>query len=105
MDYLIGAVRHGARQFRVSRVFTAVTVLTLALGIGGATAIFTLVDAVMLRPLPVPDPASVYRIGDGDQGGVEGGLQGRLGMFTFPLYRRLAGSAPEFDEITAFFLR
>ena len=103
MDLLIGAIRHAARQFWVSSVFTAATVLMLALGIGGTTAIFTLIDAVMLRPLPVPHPASLYRIGDGDEGGIEGGLQGRWGMFTFPLYERLEAETPEFEQITAFF--
>ena len=42
--------------------------LTLALGIGGTTAIFTLIHAVMLKSLPVGDPARLYRIGDGDNG-------------------------------------
>jgi hypothetical protein len=49
-----------------SPVFTAAALLTLALGTGGTTAIFTLIHAVMLRSLPVTDPASRYRIGDGD---------------------------------------
>ena len=82
--------------------FSTVVVLKLALGIGATCAIFTLIDAVMLRPLPVSDPASLYRIGDGDEGGIEGGLQGRWGMFTFPLYKRLEGATPEFEEVTAF---
>ena len=68
MSVLIASIRHAAGQFRVSRVFTAAVVLTLALGIGGTTAIFTLMDAVMLRPLPVSHPGRLYRIGDRDEG-------------------------------------
>src|SRR5438552_17748059 len=66
MNLLIASIRNAGRQFWASRVFTAAAVLTIALGIGGTTAIFTLIDAVMLRPLPVSDPARLYRIGDGD---------------------------------------
>ena len=76
--------------------------LTLALGIGGTTAIFTLIHAVMLRSLPVSDPARLYRIGDGDDCCVEGGPQDRWGMFSFPLYERLKAASPEFEEVTAF---
>jgi predicted permease len=77
--------------------------MTLSLGIGGTTAIFTLMHAVMLRSLPVSDPARLYRIGDGDDGRVEGGPQGRWGMFSFPLYERLKAATPEFEDITAFY--
>jgi predicted permease len=76
--------------------------LTLALGIGGTTAIFTMIHAVMLRSLPVSDPALLYRIGDGDDCCVEGGPQDRWGMYSFPLYQRLKAQAPEFDEVAAF---
>src|SRR5882672_2831794 len=95
---LLSHLRHAARQFRVSRVFAAAAVLTLALGIGGTTAIFTLIDAVMLRSLPVSDPARLYRIGDGGYVGVPG----RWGFFPFPLYERFKAGAPEFMDITAF---
>jgi len=77
-------------------------VLTLALGIGGTTAIFSLMDAVMLKSLPVSNPASLYRIGDGDDCCVEGGPQDRWGMFPYPLYQRLKEAAPEFEELAAF---
>ena len=52
-----GDLRYTLRQFRQSPVFTAAAMVTLALGIGGTTAIFTLIHAVMLRSLPVSDPA------------------------------------------------
>ena len=95
-------VRYAIRQFRLSPVFTTAAVLTLALGIGGTTAIFTLIHAIMLRSLPVADPARLYRIGDGDDCCVEGGPQDRWGMFSFPLYERLKADAPEFEAVTAF---
>jgi predicted permease len=96
------ALRYAIRQFRQSPVFTATAILTLALGIGGTTAIFTLIHAVMLRSLPVADPAALYRIGDGDDCCVEGGPQDRWGMFSFPLYERLKAAAPEFEQVAAF---
>src|SRR5438309_8431455 len=98
----LGIVRYIFRQFRQSPVFTAAAIVTLALGIGGTTAIFTLIHAVMLRSLPVSDPASLYRIGDGNDCCVEGGPQDRWGMFSFPLYERLKTETPEFEEVTAF---
>jgi len=94
-------IRYGVRQFWASPVFTAAAVLTLALGIGGTTAIVTLIDAVMFRPLPVSDPAHLYRVGDGDDTIAEG-RHGRWGFFSFPLYERLRAGAPEFEAITAF---
>src|SRR5215469_2750355 len=102
MRNLLSNLRYTLRQFRLAPVFTAAAVLTLALGIGGTTAIFTLIDAVMLRSLPVADPATLYRIGDGDDCCVEGGPQNRWGMFSYPLYERLKSETPEFEEVTAF---
>src|SRR3979490_3184036 len=102
MTDLIGGFRYAARQFWQSRVFTAAAVLTLALGIGGTTAIFTLIHAVMLRSLPVSDPARLYRIGEGDDCCVEGGPQDTWGMYSFPLFARLKSQAPEFEELAAF---
>ncbi len=102
MGNLIGELRYALRQFWVARIFTVTAVLTLALGIGGTTAIFTLIHAVMLRSLPVGDPSRLYRIGDGDSCCVQGGPQDRWGMFSFPLYERLKAELPEFEELTAF---
>ena len=97
-----GTIRYAIRQFWSSRVFTAAAVLTLALGIGGTTAIFTLIHAVMLRSLPVGDPSRLYRIGDGDNCCVQGGPQDRWGMFSFPLFERLKANTPEFEQVTVF---
>src|ERR1700751_5187780 len=101
MENLLGTFRYTFQQFRQSPVFTAAAILTLALGIGGTTAIFTLIHAVMLRSLPVADPERLYRIGDGDDCCVESGPQDRWGMFSFPLYERLKSQAPEFEEVAA----
>ncbi len=99
---MLGTLRYTLRQFRRAPVFTSAAILTLALGIGGTTAIFTLIHAVMLRSLPVADPALLYRIGDGDDCCVEGGPQERWGMFSFPLYERMKAATPEFEELAAF---
>ncbi|MFL6301818.1 MAG: ABC transporter permease [Terriglobales bacterium] len=102
MFNLLRDFHYALRQFRLSPVFTATAVLTLALGIGGTTAIFTLIHAVMLRSLPVADPASLYRIGQGDDCCVEGGTQDTWGLVSYPLYERLKQETPEFEQVTAF---
>ena len=102
MQNLPGNFRYALRQFRLSPVFTATAILTLALGIGGTTAIFTLINAVMLRSLPVTDPATLYRVGDSDDCCVQGGPQDHWGMFSFPLYQLLKSQAPEFEQLAAF---
>src|SRR5262252_7635971 len=102
MQHVIGGLRYALRQFRAAPVFAVAAVLTLALGIGGTTAIFTLMHAVMLRSLPVADPSRLYRVGDGVNCCVQGGPQGRWGMFSFPLYERFKTETPEFEELAAF---
>src|SRR3954466_2056592 len=54
-------LRFGGRLLRRSPGFTFVAVLSLALGIGGATAVFSLVNAIVLRTLPVPDPQQLFQ--------------------------------------------
>jgi hypothetical protein len=84
MRDLAGSIRYALRQFRLAPIFTATAILTLALGIGGTTAIFSLIHAVMLRSLPVSDPGALYRVGERDECCVEGGPQDDWGMFSFP---------------------
>jgi predicted permease len=102
MQNFFGDLRYTLRQLRLSPVFTITAVLTLALGIGGTTGIFSLIHAVMLRSLPVADPARLYRIGDGNDCCVEGGPQDNWGMYSYPLVEKLKHASPEFEDIAAF---
>jgi predicted permease len=87
---------------RLSPVFTLTAMLTLALGIGATTAIFSLIYSVMLKSLPVVDPSSLYRVGAGTECCVEGGPQDEWGLYSYPLYLRLRSEAPEFEQMAAF---
>ncbi len=95
-------VVYALRQMRLSPVFTLTAMLTLALGIGATTAIFSLIDSVMLKSLPVVDPASLYRVGDSNDCCVQGGPQDNWGLFPYRLYERFIAAAPEFEQLAAF---
>jgi predicted permease len=102
MRNLSGDIRYAIRGFRQAPVFTLTAILTLAIGIGGTTGIFSLIHAVMLRSLPVANPSSLYRVGDGNNCCVNGGPQGRWGLYSYPLFERLKAAAPEFEQLAAF---
>ncbi len=102
MTFLVD-LRYALRQLKLAPTFTATVVLTLALGIGACTAIFSLIDAVMLKSLPVTDPSRLYQIGIGKACCLTNGMQGDWDLYSYKLYKRLAAAAhPEFDQVAAF---
>jgi predicted permease len=92
------------RQLRKTPGFTATVLLTLALGIGANTAIFTLVHGILLSSLPVNDPSRLYRIGDKDDCCYFSNFQndnGDFDLFSWDLFLHLKQSAPEFEQLAA----
>jgi len=81
MGSLLQDIQYGLRTLRKNPGFTAVAILTLALGIGANTAIFSLVDAFLLRPLPVKDPQQITTLAYQLKGGQ------LLNIFSVPDYR------------------
>src|ERR1039458_1430132 len=89
------------RQLRKAPGFTVTVLLTLALGIGANSAIFTLVNAILLHNLPVTDPKTLIRIGDKDDCCVNGGWHddGDYSLFATDTYYMFKKSLPEFEEL------
>jgi predicted permease len=97
-------IRVAFRQFRKSPGFALTVILTIALGIGANTAIFTLVHAVLMKSLPVVDPKTLYRVGDKDDCCVNGGFlddDGDFDLFSYELYRHFRDTTPEFEQLAA----
>src|SRR5260370_31023800 len=102
MSKLVSDIFYALRQMRKAPGFTLVAVATLALGIGANAAIFTLIHAILLRPLPVKDPSALYRIGSHEVNCcVIGGLQDEWYIFSYPLYQQILKQTPEFEELAA----
>jgi predicted permease len=99
---LVQDIRYALRRLRQSPGFAAVCILTLALGIGANTAIFTLVNAVMLQNLPVTHPKELYRLGNEDNCCVIGGFQDNWSIYSYALYKEFRDHTPQFSELAAF---
>ena len=103
MKVLLQDVAYAIRQFRKTPGFSVTVLLTLALGIGANSAIFTLVNAILLHNLPVTDPKSLIRIGDKDDCCVNGGWSdnGEYSLFSTNAYYMFKKNLPEFEELAA----
>jgi macrolide transport system ATP-binding/permease protein len=100
---LLQDATYALRQLRKTPGFTITAVLTLALGIGANAAIFTLVNAILLKNLPVVDPSTLIRIGNTSECCVNWGIQdpGNYALFATDTWRQLQKNAPEFEELAA----
>ncbi len=76
--------------------------ITLALGIGANAAIFTLVHAILLRPLPVKNPSALYRLGSHDVNCcVTSGFQDDWDLYSYALFQQIKRQTPEFEDLAA----
>jgi predicted permease len=103
LESLIQDTRIALRRLRMAPAFTITTVLTLALGIGATTSIFTLAHAVLLKSLPVANPGELYRLGKEARCCYLGGYsQGEFSLVSYDLYKHFRDNTKGFAELAAF---
>ncbi|WP_348260608.1 ABC transporter permease [Telmatobacter sp. DSM 110680] len=104
MEGILKDIRLSTRSLLKSPGFTATALLSLALGIGGNTAIFTLINQVLLRNLPVRDPQQLVTFGKSEYGGVAGGIDlgGFGGYFPWDFTRQMEANPGPFQGIAAY---
>src|SRR5579863_3968228 len=102
---MLADLRDAMRQLRKAPGITTTVVITLALGIGATTAIFTLVHQVMLKSLPVAKPDELWRVGDKirccNWGGYTQGDDGDFALFSWEAYKNFREHTPEFTDLAA----
>lgn len=109
IEDLLRDLHYSLRGLRKSPGFTSVAVVTLALGIGATTAIFTLVEQVMLSSLPVTKPQELWRVGDSDDCCHSNGYtqdnasaQNDWSLFSWEAYKLFRANTPAFEHLAAF---
>ena len=100
LESFLQDIAYGIRAMLRSPALTIVALLSLALGIGANTAIFNLLDAVMLRSLPVKDPAQLVLLGNGGSSGITDDFA-RTQLYSYPFYRRMRAENQVFSETAA----
>ena len=102
---MLADLRDAGRQLLKAPGFTTTALITLALGIGATTAIFTLVHQVMLKSLPVTKPGELWKIGDKDRccnwGGYTQGDDGDFALFSWEAYKNFRANTPDFTDLAA----
>jgi predicted permease len=102
LESFVQDIDYGIRAMLRSPALTIVALLSLALGIGANTAIFSLLDAVMLRSLPVRDPAQLILLGKGNTSGITDDFA-RTQLYSYPFYRQMLEENQVFSDIAAIF--
>jgi predicted permease len=104
METLAHDIRHAFRGVRKSPAFTITTILTLALGIGATTSIFTLMHAVLLKSLPVAKPGELLRLGKETRCCYLGGYSQdqEFALVSYDLYKYLKTNTKQFSVLAAF---
>jgi predicted permease len=101
LESFVQDAAYGARALLRSKALTIVALLSLALGIGANSAIFSLLDAVMLRSLPVKEPAQLILLGKGTASGKTDDFA-RTELYSYPFYRQMQEKNQVFSETAAF---
>jgi predicted permease len=104
LETLIQDARQALRRLRMAPAFTITTALTLALGIGATTSIFTLAHAVLLKSLPVANPGELYRLGKEARCCYWGGYsqEKEFSLVSYELYKHFRDNTRGFAELAAF---
>jgi len=102
IEHFMQDVNYGVRGMLRSPGTTLVALLSLALGIGANTAIFSLTDAVMLKSLPVKDPAGLVLFGSGLDQGISDGFPNPE-LYSYPFYREMQKRNQVFSDVAASF--
>jgi predicted permease len=102
LEYLVQDIRFGLRQLLKSPGFTSIALLSLTLGIGANTAIFTLLNAILLRPLPVQSPRELLLFGNGTgQGSTSAVPDGSWNLFSYSFFHDFRQKDTSFSGIAA----